>query len=230
MSFESVADKYDQWYESPEGRYMDAEENRLFMMLVRPRPGQTIAELGCGTGHNIRFFQKIGLRTAGIEPSPAMLAVATAKCGPEANLCAGDACALTYQDSEFDIVAIITALEFMPDPEGALREALRVSRGVVFLGVLNRLSIMGVSRKIQSLFRKNIYSEARFLSIGDIRRMVKKVAPEVEIEWASALCLPFGWHHVFQGLDHFLGGRKNPFGGYLGVRLTKPGAAKNGAA
>jgi ubiquinone/menaquinone biosynthesis C-methylase UbiE len=220
--FKDIAASYDRWYESPEGKYIDAQENELFLRLVKPEKGQTILELGCGTGHNILFFQRLGLKVAGIEPAEAMLGIATARCGAEANLCPGDACALTFPDNSFDIVAIITALEFMPDPEGALKEAFRTSKRVIYLGILNSLSIIGVSRQIKAIFKKSIYREARFYSIGDIKRMVDKVEPGAQIEWGSALFFPWGWHHLFGWLDRRLSFHRNPFGGVLGIKLTKP--------
>jgi len=220
--FMDIASSYDRWYESPEGKYIDAQENELFLRLVKPRKGQTILELGCGTGHNILFFQWLGLQVAGIEPAEAMLGIATARCGAEANLCPGDACALTFPDNSFDIVAIITALEFMPEPEGALKEAFRTSKKVVYLGILNSLSIIGISRRIKAIFKKSIYREARFYSIRDIKRMVRKIEPRAQIEWGSALFFPWGWHHLFGGLDSRLSFHRNPFGGFLGIRLTKP--------
>jgi ubiquinone/menaquinone biosynthesis C-methylase UbiE len=219
--FEKIAASYDRWYESPEGRYIDAQENELFLRLVEPQKGQTVLEVGCGTGHNVLFFQKLGLKVAGVEPSEGMLGIALARCG-EANLCSGDACGLAYPDNSFDIVAIITALEFMPDPEGALREAFRTSKGVVYLGILNGVSIIGISRRVESFFHKSIYRDARFYSIWDIKRMVRKVAPGAAVEWGSALFFPWGWHHIFGGLDQKLSFHQNPFGGFLGIKLTRP--------
>ncbi len=220
--FTEIAASYDRWYESPEGKYIDRQENELFLRLVKPRKGQSILELGCGTGHNILFFQQLGLKVAGIEPTEAMLNVALSRCGAEANLCPGDACQLTFPDNSFDIVAVITALEFMPDPEMALREAIRTSKKTVYLGILNGISIIGISRKIGALFRKSIFREARFYSIWDIRRMVKRVAPGAKIEWGSALFFPWGWHHVFGELDESMSFKHNPFGAFLGIRIDKP--------
>ncbi len=220
--FENIAASYDRWYESPEGKYIDAQENELFLRLIKPEKGQTIFEVGCGTGHNIAFFQRLGLKVVGIEPSAAMLSIATARCGTDANLCPGDACQLAFPDNSFDIVAIITALEFMPDPEGALKEAFRVSPKTVYLGILNSLSIIGISRRIKATFRKSIYREAHFYSIWEIERMVRKIAPGARVDWGSALFFPWGWHHLFGELDKKLSFHHNPFGGFLGIRLTKP--------
>ncbi len=222
MDFNAVAERYDLWYESPEGRYIDNQENSLFLKLVGPKPGEGLLEVGCGTGHNILFFQKMGLKVSGVEPSGGMLDVAVRRCGG-ANLCPGEACSLTFPDSSFDIVAIITALEFMADPVGALKEAFRVSRKTVYLGILNQMSIIGISRRIKaSLFRKSTYREARFYNIWQIKSMVRKVLPGAKITWGSALFFLFGWHRYFRWLDKILSFHRNPFGGFLGIAITKP--------
>ena len=226
MSFDAVAEKYDRWYESPEGRYIDSQENGLFLKLVKPQPGQSILEVGCGTGHNVLFFEQLGLKVSGVEPSKGMLEVATKRCSPDMYLCPGEAGRLEFQDGSFDIVVIITALEFMKDPLSALREAFRTSRGVVYLGVLNKLSILGINRRIRAVItRKGVYCEARFYTIRELKKMIREVAPEASIEWGSVLFLPFGLHRYFKWLDTLLSSGKHPFGGFLGVKATKAGAA-----
>ncbi|MFH1638960.1 MAG: class I SAM-dependent methyltransferase [Chloroflexota bacterium] len=223
MSFESVASRYDRWYLSPEGRYMDAAESELFLKLVEPSAGQKLLEVGCGTGHNIVFFQGLDLEVTGLEPSPSMLEIATGKCGQEAMLCSGDASRLGFADNSFDIVAIITALEFMADPAAALAEAFRVSRRVVYLGILNKISILGISRRFGSwLSHKSIYCRARFYTIREIEKIVKETAPGASLRWESALFFPWGWHSCFQRVDRLLSFRENPFGAFLGVCITKP--------
>lgn len=221
-AFKDIAASYDAWYESPEGRYVDAQENELFLRLVKPEKGQTILELGCGTGHNLLFFQRLGLEVAGLEPSGEMLSIARTRCSAGANLCPGDACAVDYPDNAFDIVAIITALEFMNDPEAALKEAFRTSKKVVYLGLLNSASLIGIGRRIGSIFRKSIYSKAHFYSIGEIKRMVAKIEPQAEVTWGSILLFPWGWHHLLGNLDKKLSFIPNPYGAFLGVRLIKP--------
>ncbi len=221
MDFSAISERYDRWYESPEGRYIDNQENQLFLKLVGPEPGESLLEVGCGTGHNVLFFQKLGLNVSGIEPSGGMLDIAVKRC-QGANLCPGEACSLAFPDNSFDIVAIITALEFMADPQGALKEAFRTSRKIVYLGILNQLSIIGISRRIKaSLFHKSIYTGARFYNIWQIKSMVRKAAPGAKIEWASALFFPYGWHRYFGWLDRALSFRRNPFGGFLGITVTR---------
>ncbi len=223
LSFDAIAEKYDRWYESPEGRYIDARENELLSRLVKPQAGESLIEVGCGTGHNLIFFREIGLKVSGVEPSQPMLELATKRCASETYLCQGEASHLDFPDNSFDVAVIITALEFMADPVSALREAFRVSRNRVYLGVLNQLSIIGLSRRLKAwLFRKSIYCNAHFYTIWEIKRLVNRIVPGSEIRWGSVLFFPYGWHWYLKWLDGFLSFRQNPFGGFLGICLTKP--------
>ncbi|MFH0847492.1 MAG: class I SAM-dependent methyltransferase [Chloroflexota bacterium] len=222
QSFDAVAEKYDRWYKSPEGRYIDTRENELFLRLVKPRAGESLIEVGCGTGHNLVFFQKLGFKVSGVEPCQPMLQVAAKQCAPDANLCCGEAGHLEFPDGSFDIAVIITALEFMADPVSALKETFRVSRSRVYLGVLNQLSFIGLSRRVKAcFFRKSIYCQAHFYTIWELKRLIKKIIPEAEISWGSVLLFPFGWHRFFKWLDECFSLRQNPFGAFLGICVTK---------
>jgi len=150
MSFDvNVAVEYDQWYQRPEGRYTDALEKELFQRLVQPQREQSVLEVGCGTGHNLEFFSELGLNVTGIDSSKPMLQMAAKRLGPDARLLLGDANRLAFDTNSFDIVALITVLEFLPDPAGALKEAVRVSREKVYIGVLNKASILGIARRVK---------------------------------------------------------------------------------
>ena len=122
-----IAARYDDWYRTPEGAYADAAERELFLRLVRPYQGQRLLEVGCGTGRNLRFFKGLGLEVAGIDQSEAMLQVASRNLDPDMPVQAGSAEALPFDDRSFDIVALITVLEFSRDPDAALREEGRVA-------------------------------------------------------------------------------------------------------
>lgn len=58
------------------------------------------------------------------------------------NYLLGDTQALPFENKQFDLVALITTLEFVTDPVQALREAMRVVRRGLLLGVLNRSSLL----------------------------------------------------------------------------------------
>ena len=222
MSFDvNVAAKYDQWYQSPRGRYADAQEKKLFLRLVQPQRGQSLLEVGCGTGHNLEFFSELGLDATGIDSSEPMLQMAAKRLGPEARLLLGKANKLAFDNNSFDIVALITVLEFLPDPIGALKEAARVSREKVYIGVLNKASILGIARRIKGRFRNSIYNQARFYTIWEIEGVVRRVLGNISLTWKSVLFLPLGWHRYCHRVDRFLSFQRNPFGAFLGICATK---------
>jgi len=216
-----VAAEYDQWYQRLEGQYADAQEKKLFLRLVQPQREQSLLEVGCGTGHNLEFFSKLGLNVTGVDSSEPMLQMAMKRLGPEVKLLLGKANKLAFDNNSFDIVTLITVLEFLPDPAGALMEAARVSREKVYIGVLNKASILGIVRRLEGRFRKSIYNQARFYTIWEIERMSRRVLDNVSLRWENVLFFPLGWHRYCHRIDRFLSFQRNPFGAFLGICATK---------
>ena len=223
MGFDAVtAAKYDQWYHHPEGQYADTQEKELFLKLVQPRRGQSLLEIGCGTGHNLEFFIGLGLDVTGVDRSQPMLQIAAHKLGPSVKLYPEQANKLSFDDNSFDIVTLINVLEFLTDPTEALKEAARVSRKEIYVGILNKTSILSMARRIQGRFRESIYNQAKFYTIWEIEEMARRVLGKVSLSWESVLFLPLGWHRYCHRADHLLSFRRNPFGAFLGICITKP--------
>jgi SAM-dependent methyltransferase len=127
---------------------------------------------------------------------------------------------LPYEDNSFDTVALITALEFVNDPQLALREALRVARRHVILGILNRYSVTTWQHCLTRLWRPSIYRHARFLSVGQIRRMATDaMAGAVPIHWRTCLFFPLKWlrYLCFMETSRLL--QRLPCGHFVGMRI-----------
>ena len=215
-----AAAKYDDWYRKPEGRYADALEKELFLRLVQPRKGQSLLEVGCGTGHNLEFFRGLGLELAGVDPSEPMLGIAASKLNSDVALSLGRAGTLSFADKSFDIVALITVLEFCSDPAEALREATRVAREKVYLGVMNKICLLDITRRVKGKFRESTYNQARFYTIWELKRMMKRELGSVRLTWESALFFPLKSHRFCRRADQLLSFRRNPFNAFLGVCIT----------
>jgi len=223
MGFDTAAAaKYDQWYLNRKGQYADTQEKELFLRLVQPQKGQSLLDIGCGTGHNLEFFTELGMDATGIDSSEPMLQIAERKLGSRVKLHRGQAGNLRFDDNSFDIVTLINVLEFLSEPAKVIKEAARVSRGKIYIGVLNKVSIMGVTRRVEGRFRKSIYNQANFYTIWEIEGMVKRVLGRVSLDWESVLLLPLGWHRYCQRIDRRLSCQKTPFGAFLGIYITKP--------
>jgi len=214
---EDAAGSYDHWLETPAGRYMDTREKKLITDLLAPKPGERVLDVGCGTGHHLLFFREKGCSVTGVEPSGAMLDAARLKLQDGAELKSGWAEDLPFSDNEFDIVTLITTLEFCRDPEAALQEAIRVSRDKVFLGVLNKYSILGACRKVKGRFQSSVYTDARFYGIPELLSMIRAILGPVRIRWGSVIFLPRGFYSFAAGVEESLPHEKNPFGAFLGL-------------
>lgn len=87
-----------------------------------------ILEVAIGTGRNLPYYP-LDATVTGIELSPAMLAIArqrAADLGRDADLRAGNAEQLPFDDTAFDTVVCALALCTIPDPVAAIGEMKRV--------------------------------------------------------------------------------------------------------
>jgi ubiquinone/menaquinone biosynthesis C-methylase UbiE len=190
-----VAD-YEAWYATAGRRADHLEKVFLKRLLAGFRCPNTILEVGCGTGHFTRWFGEQGLRSVGLDLSLPMLLEAVRLDSPPC-VC-GDALALPFSSRSFDLVALITTLEFLPDTARALAEALRVARYGLILGVLNRQSLLG--RKLRNEGGP-VWGAARFFTPAGLIQFVRRAAAgkRIEIVWRTTLWpvwpgeLPLPW-------------------------------------
>lgn len=132
-------DEYDAWYDTPRGRWIGGRELALAVSMLDFAPGATLLDAGCGTGWFTRRFSEGGFAVTGLDPDGAALEFARSR-DDRSRYVAGDARQLPFPDAAFDGVACITALNFMPDPQRAVAELVRVCRRRFVVGVLNRHS------------------------------------------------------------------------------------------
>ena len=217
---QEIANNYDRWFQTPQGQYISRREKDLIIDLVSPRRGERLLEVGCGTGEHLFLFQESGCDVTGIDPSAPMLAVARQKLGLKVELLPGKAEDLPFSDNEFDIAALILSLEFTDDPARAISEAIRVSRGRVFLGVLNKFSATSLQRRVGSLFHPSIYHTARFFHIGELTGMIRSFLPGADIRWGSVIFFPESWYGFGAPLEEALPVMKNPLGAFLGLSFS----------
>ncbi len=214
---EETARSYDNWFLTPIGRYIDRREKDLILHLIAPEEGERLLDIGCGTGNHLRFLRRKGCNVTGIEASPFMMDIARKKLGQRADFHMGKAEDLPFSDNEFDIVTMITSLEFIDNPQKAIDEAIRVCRGRVFIGVLNKYAIIGMQRRIGGIFRQSIFNSARFFGIGELAGMVRTSLHGVNLRWGSVLFLPLGWYSFATGFEEIIPVMHNPFGAFIGL-------------
>jgi ubiquinone/menaquinone biosynthesis C-methylase UbiE len=188
---------YETWYETT-GRRADRLEKLLLKRLLARFPqASTVLEVGCGTGHFTRWFGEQGLQAMGLDLSRPILAEAGLLGSP--SCVRGDALALPFCSGAFDLAALITTLEFLPDPVRALAEALRVTQQGLILGVINSQSLVGWQLKREG---GPIWGAARFFTSAGLARLVERAAAGRQVQvvcrttlwpiWPRDLPLPWG--------------------------------------
>lgn len=168
---EALASRYQAWY-AGEGRRADTMEKALLGKLLGLFPDAlSVLEIGCGTGHFTRWMMQRGLDATGVDSSEAMLNEARRRGGPA--YLRGDALSLPIADRSYDLTSLITTLEFLPQPERALREAVRAARQGILLGVLNRWSLLTLRYRLS---HAPMWRSARFFGPGELTRLAQRAA------------------------------------------------------
>lgn len=171
--FDDWPERYDQWFETPVGRFIKAYESELILELLHPSPNELILDAGCGTGIFTSDFLARGARVVGLDISRTMLQRAAGRgYGFPLALVQGDMLALPFASNTFDKTVSVTAIEFIPAGREALAELFRVTKpgGVVVLATLNSLSPWAARRQEEAKTKENsIFAHAIFRSEGDLR-------------------------------------------------------------
>ena len=150
--FQSGADKYAAYLETPEGRLRCdlAFANLLdFLPLPQTRRSLRALDLGCGTGAAAVRLARLGIHTTLLDSSPAMLDIAEraareADVDGKIELKHGDAAEVAnlFPAGSFDIVLCHNILEYVDDANVVLSAAAQVLRsdstGMGILSVLVR--------------------------------------------------------------------------------------------
>ena len=150
--FQSSADKYAAYLETPEGRLRcDLAFANLqdFLPLPQTKLALRALDLGCGTGAATVRLARLGIHTTLLDSSPAMLDIAkraAREAGIDGKIAlkhgnAAEAASL-FPSGSFDIVLCHNILEYVDDPSSVLSAAAQVLRsdstGIGILSVLVR--------------------------------------------------------------------------------------------
>lgn len=187
--FDRAATRYESWYQTSRGARAARIERRLLTFLLsRHSKKGLVLEVGCGTGYFTEWLDRGWGRAIGLDPAKEMLRELRRR-GRRFPVVQGDAHDLPFASGSFESVAFITTIEFLDDPEAALREAVRVARREIALLWLNPWSVGALRRKLAP---SRLLSLARPLTVREVRGMLFRAAGDRArgIEWASAL---FPW-------------------------------------
>lgn len=167
FDFGPIAEHYNLWYETPQGRLHDRTQKEDVRRILPPaHAGEKLLDVGCGSGHWSRFFVSMGYQVYGIDISPEMVQVAQSSV-PSCSFEVADASDLPFSSEIFDVVAAMATLEFVTDPRLALKEMARCTRpgGTILVGSLNKNANINQKRVEQG---KEPYASGRLLSSSQL--------------------------------------------------------------
>ena len=97
--------------------------------IADPTEGETVVDVGCGTGNAALLAAERGASVIGVDPAERLLEVAaTAADGRDldAEFVLGDAASMPISNAEADAVVSVFGVIFAPDPSGAAAELDRI--------------------------------------------------------------------------------------------------------
>jgi SAM-dependent methyltransferase len=197
-----------------------ALESQLMLNLLQPRSGESVLDIGCGTGVNLEPLLAEGINVTGIDASPYMLDLAVSNWGHRVEFYRGYAEDLPFDDNSFNHACFFTSLEFVDDPAKAVEEACRVAKDRIFIGFLNRFALKGVQRRLKGVFTDTIFNRARFFSIWELKALVRETAGPVPIQWRTVLQLTSAKGKLTQAFEQSNIVQRCPFGAFAGLVAT----------
>ncbi len=212
--------EYDAWYSTPRGRWIGETEFRLLQRQLALQPGETLLDVGCGTGwFTRRFAADNGWYVTGLDTDADRLTYARAH-GRNERYRKGDARALRFADASIDCVVSVAALCFVDGWQQALREMVRVARRRVVVGLLNRHSLLWreKGRVEENDGGTGGYQGAYWHSADEIRAALAAL-PLANIQVHTALFLPSASPFA-RSCEHCLPNRL-PWGGFLVAATDK---------
>jgi SAM-dependent methyltransferase len=184
------AEEYDRWYETSRGRWIGQCEIELLCKELRPQPGESVLDVGCGTGYFTRALDNLikGMGV-GVDIDSEYVEYARRKETVETYYAVADARALPFQNKSFDLVISIAALCFIHEPIKAVREMIRVTRRRFAVGLLNRNSLLWMQKGRQG--GRGGYQGAQWHTVSAAKSMFKGL-PVRNIGIRTAVHFPNG--------------------------------------
>ncbi len=154
------------------------EYGKDLLSLLQPHPGETILDLGCGTGHLTRAIAASGARVIGIDNSATMIETAR-NTYPEIEFFVADARDFSFP-FPFDAIFSNAALHWIPEAEQVV-QCMTVSlktggRFVAEFGGKGNIAhiITAIQQSMQELLQMEVSADWYFPSIAEYATLLEK--------------------------------------------------------
>ncbi|MFP4523521.1 MAG: class I SAM-dependent methyltransferase [Candidatus Nanoarchaeia archaeon] len=135
--YDEIARGYDALHKEEQLKKLHIISNRLSLTQ-----GETLLDVGCGTGFSLDFFS--GVVTTGVDPAKKLVEQYTGK----QKILVGCAESLPFDNSSFDVVISVTAIQNFSDLRQGLQEIFRCATNRFALTLLKNSSRVDQVRKI----------------------------------------------------------------------------------
>ena len=134
-----LKERYDSTSGSYDDRYEEIQEKKIRSVEEFLDEARRLLDVGCGTGSLLERVSDNKELSVGVDFSMGMLLRAKERLG-KSNLILADADNLPFRDDTFDLVASLTLLQNLPEPQETLEEMVRVteSDGLVLITSLEK--------------------------------------------------------------------------------------------
>ncbi len=210
----------EQWYSNPHNLITAETQYRIMLDMLKACPGQSILDIGCGTGHGLLFCRRRGLQVTGVDASPYMLDIAEKVLDHQADLHRARAEDLPFDDNSFNYASLVTCLEFVDDPRKALEETCRVAKDKVFIGIINRFAANRIKIRFKGLFSDALLRHARFYSIWDLKKLILDLLGNIPLQWQNISLFFPDSGKLGKKVAHSQLAQLLPFGIYIGITAT----------
>lgn len=156
----------------------EAEERRIVLEMLSISWGESVLDVGCGTGNYTRHLARAAGdgATVGLDASRTMIASAGRRGGGE-NLTyvRGDACALPFSDGEFDRVCSVGVIHMLGEPMKAVTEMVRVlapGGRLVIVASYEEDAIRGMKGRVTTFGRDELTGVLQEKGFSEIQQRV----------------------------------------------------------
>jgi SAM-dependent methyltransferase len=140
-------ERYNHWYRTARGQWIGQCEINLLFGALKPRSGDSLLDVGCGTGFFTREMAfRMNGKIMGVDINQNSIQYARQQESHTASYAVADARMLPFADAAFDMIISVTALCFIPKIKVAINEIIRVTHRRFAIGLLNRHSLLWIQK------------------------------------------------------------------------------------
>lgn len=191
---------YGRWRASSLGALTEDIEHRLLWEMIGDLDQRLVLDAGCGDGLLAHQTSAMGARVVGLDPDPAMLAIAAERTIKRKNgpwWVRGRMQVLPIKDACCDLVLTVTVLCFLSTSEAqkAMAEMARVLKpgGRLILGELSPYSFWALGRRMRGWLGADLWRQARFHSPKSLNELALEAGLRIEALRGAVFYPPWWW-------------------------------------